>query len=101
MPIYEFRCDTCGLVSMPLRSLGDTEPPRCAVCVRQMRRIYSTGGQIVRPKGYDLHPGDRGYWDFGDLNEPGYAPPDQLDPFAAHYEAERDLARMAETGDDE
>ena len=57
---------------------------------------------IIRPEGYNLKPGDKGYWDFGpDINLPGYRPPEGVELHSAYYAAEADIeARRREFGDD-
>ncbi|MFQ6001951.1 MAG: zinc ribbon domain-containing protein, partial [Anaerolineae bacterium] len=32
MPIYEYRCQSCGRRISLLRSLSDESPPRCTAC---------------------------------------------------------------------
>jgi len=43
MPIYEFRCQSCGRRINVLRRWGDTEPPLCSHCgSSRVSRIFST-----------------------------------------------------------
>lgn len=98
MPIYAFKCD-CGRKADEFRRLGDVQPPRCGEDCR-MRQDYRIGKAIIRPDGYNLRPDDKGYWDFGPANKPGYRAPERVDPFSAYYEAEADIARAEAEGDD-
>lgn len=44
MPIYDYKCPTCGLTGGVMRELGDTSPPDCPECAEKvgMRRQYTT-----------------------------------------------------------
>lgn len=87
MPTYEYRCPAHGYVEVekPMARAGDREfCPRCAsACLRStvadtpfpywvdrehpllpMVRVYSGQAHVVRPTGWHLRPGDRGYSDF-------------------------------------
>lgn len=100
MIVYAFRCAVCGLAMDEARTFGDTAPP--FHCGQPARRVYQVSRPISRPKGYHLHPGDKGYWDFGEFNDPN-TPPERgsIEPFSAYYEAERDIARAADYDGDE
>lgn len=100
MPIYEFKCAHCGNRDERLRRLGDTQPPTCHNDNCDMALTFSRTRQIIRPWGYNLKPGDKGYWDFGDANEPGYRPPESVEMHSAFYAAEADIERMRREGDD-
>jgi putative FmdB family regulatory protein len=42
MPIYEYRCQSCGRRISLLRSLSDESPPRCTACGSQeLKRLIS------------------------------------------------------------
>lgn len=44
MPIYEFKCRECDRDFQSFRSVGDTSPPNCPLCSRQMKRKFSSFG---------------------------------------------------------
>jgi hypothetical protein len=77
VPIYAFRCLRCGALIDEFRRFGETEPPEH--CGEPARRRFVLQKAINRPKGYHLRPGDKGYWDFGDLNDPNFEPPERVD----------------------
>lgn len=76
MPTYEYRCPTHGalLVEKPMGEAGRAEV--CPVCrgaflrgevtaePPPLRRVYAAQALIVRPSGWHLRPGERGYGDF-------------------------------------
>ncbi|MHB2022932.1 MAG: FmdB family zinc ribbon protein [Mycobacteriales bacterium] len=41
MPVYEFRCDTCGAVEELILALGDTASRTCSNCGATMRHRFS------------------------------------------------------------
>jgi predicted nucleic acid-binding Zn ribbon protein len=68
--IYEFRCDPCGpqvgtvALARPMEQAG--LPAYCPVCDRPMRRLFGAPQIIMRPGGWHLRPGDKGWepnWD--------------------------------------
>jgi hypothetical protein len=78
--------------------MGDSAAPEC--CAVPMIRLYHVSKPIARPKGYHLRPGDKGYWDFGDLNHPLYEPPtERIEPFQAERERQAYLASSAHDRD--
>lgn len=44
MPIYEFKCKTCGQIGQAFRTAGDTQPPDCPFCGGLMKRKFSSFG---------------------------------------------------------
>lgn len=49
MPLYEFRCETCGLFDQ-WRTLSEaTAPMVCPTCQSTAKRIYSVPGVITTP----------------------------------------------------
>jgi putative FmdB family regulatory protein len=42
MPIYEYRCDTCGECVEVLGKSGDRKPPTCPKCRVVMRKVLSS-----------------------------------------------------------
>ena len=52
MPIYEFRCGSCGRKVEELRPLGTAnEPMRCPDCGAAMERVFSVPGGIRTGQG--------------------------------------------------
>ena len=52
MPIYEYRCETCGDVSEYLVGLGDDERIQCKVCgASGMARILSASSFTLQSPG--------------------------------------------------
>ena len=47
MPIYEFKCEDCGLDFQSFRSVGDTAPPNCPTCRAVTKRKFSRFGMPV------------------------------------------------------
>lgn len=54
MPLFEYRCDRCGIALDELQS--EPKPPLCPKCEHEMRRRFSSFRTIV-----DFRPG----WDQG------------------------------------
>ncbi|OYD15212.1 hypothetical protein CH330_06305 [candidate division WOR-3 bacterium JGI_Cruoil_03_51_56] len=47
MPIYEYRCESCGKVIEQLRSARETdESVTCPDCSKPMKRVFSAPGGI-------------------------------------------------------
>lgn len=81
MPTYDYRCAVCGAareIRKPMVEAGRDEyctPCSVAAGVRvALRRVYAAPGLIMRPHGYHLRPGERGYWDIGRALEVGHVP---------------------------
>lgn len=49
MPLYEFRCDTCGSFEQWRRLEQASEPMLCPTCEVVAKRIYSVAGLIMTP----------------------------------------------------
>ena len=67
MPIYAYGCRNCpGRRAEVYRSIAERdEAPVCEVCeVPMARRISILQRPIIHAAGWNLRPGDRGYWDF-------------------------------------
>lgn len=83
MVVYAFVCDRCSRREEAVREMGNTRPPHgCNPTGCRWRRDYRSerlSKQIIRPDGYHLHPGEKGYWDFGAANKKNYRPPLQVD----------------------
>lgn len=58
MTTYAFRCPAHGEVVLrfPMGEAGDTRP--CPHCGATARRVWSVSRQIIRPRGYNLRPGE-------------------------------------------
>lgn len=85
MPRYDYECPVHGVVEVvkSMAEAGDPEwcdavvhvaeddPGVSWVCGRELKRLYSAQGFIMRPTGYALRPGDKGYSDFSRALELG------------------------------
>jgi len=82
MPRYDYECQTCGRVREVVKPMAEAgREERCWDCMqfgtdleadfRPMKRLYSAQGFIMRPTGYALRPGDKGYSDFSRALELG------------------------------
>lgn len=92
MPTYEYRCPHCGPRDIN-KPVGERARPECCPrCATPMRRIYTAQGFIMRPSGYRLKPGDRGFDDFRREHELGEL---RDDPTPLKFTPE-ELARMDE-----
>lgn len=71
MPTYVYRCPAHGTeeVVKRLADHGRVEP--CSACGRPMDKVFSALGFIMRPSGYQLKPGDKGYANFDRARELG------------------------------
>lgn len=49
MPIYEFRCNTCGTFETWRSMAQASEPMLCPSCDTLAQRIYSVAGLILTP----------------------------------------------------
>ncbi|OKH25438.1 FmdB family zinc ribbon protein [Chroogloeocystis siderophila] len=49
MPLYEFRCDTCGSFETWRSMAQASEPMLCPSCDTLAQRIYSVAGLILTP----------------------------------------------------
>jgi len=73
MPIYEYRCRSCGTVREEIQPMGAPPPGPCPVCGKELHRIYGRVGVRFSGWGFDstdsLVPGDRTRKDFKKLRE--------------------------------
>lgn len=93
MTPYEFRCATHGrfVVLAPMQDgPGRTRP--CPHCGQEAQRVYTLTKQIMRPSGFRLRPGDKGFDDFRREYELGEI---RDDPAPLTFTPE-ELARMDE-----
>jgi putative FmdB family regulatory protein len=74
VPVYEYRCGSCGAEVEELQPMGEAEPPGpCPACGGELRRVY--GRVAVRFSGWgfrstdNLVPEDRPRKDFKRLRE--------------------------------
>jgi putative FmdB family regulatory protein len=73
LPIYEYRCSSCGTTVEEIQPVGSPAPEACAECGGEVRRIYGRVG--VRFSGWGfrrtdtLAPQDRPRKDFERLRE--------------------------------
>jgi putative FmdB family regulatory protein len=74
MPVYEYRCASCGTRREDIQPMGAPPPPACDACgSTDLRRVYGRVG--VRFSGWGfrstdkLVPGDRPKKDFKTLSE--------------------------------
>lgn len=75
MPTYEWRCPVCGARRTVVRPMAEAgQPVACRVCDEAMRRVWSVPNAIIRPWGFHLRPGERGYGDFNRMLEMGHVP---------------------------
>lgn len=71
MPYYVHACEEHGPVEVHRPMLEAGWPIDCPTCGGPMRRVYFQIATIVRPGGWQLRPGDKGYWDFDRQRELG------------------------------
>ena len=58
MPIYEFICETDGIVKEDLRKVGDCTPPTCDICGQSMNRVFTPVTAILKGSGWN-----KGSWE--------------------------------------
>ena len=73
MPVYEYRCRSCGATSEEIQPMGSSAPGPCKVCGGELRRVYGRVGVRFSGWGFSktdsLLPGDRPKKDFRKLGE--------------------------------
>lgn len=52
MPLYEFKCKSCGKKMEELRKVGDFTPPSCSVCGQETEKMMSTGSFEFKGPGF-------------------------------------------------
>ena len=73
MPVYEYRCRSCGVARDEVQPMGSGPPGPCPECAGELRRVY--GRVAVKFSGWgfrrtdSLVPGDRPRKDFKALRE--------------------------------
>lgn len=73
MPVYEYRCRSCGAELEEFRPMGSPPPEACPRCGGELRRVYGRVGVRFSGWGFSatdsLVPGDRPRKDFRALRE--------------------------------
>jgi putative FmdB family regulatory protein len=52
MPTYEYKCDKCGHQFEIMQKMSDEPVKNCPECSGKVRRIFSTGGIILKGSGF-------------------------------------------------
>ena len=53
MPIYEFKCDSCGAVNEVIMGINDDNPKICSVCNGgPLKKIMSMNSFVLKGKGW-------------------------------------------------
>jgi predicted nucleic acid-binding Zn ribbon protein len=65
MPLYDFKCPSGHTTTrvMSMSSITAGIHIQCDICGMDSHRSFAPTGNIIRPKGWDLKPGDKGYYD--------------------------------------
>ena len=73
MPVYEYRCRSCGLTSEEIQPMGSGPPGPCSNCGGELRRVYGRVGVRFGGWGFSrtdgLLPEDRPRKDFRALRD--------------------------------
>lgn len=73
MPVYEYRCRSCGAIREEIQPLGASAPGPCLECGGELRRVYGRVGVRFSGWGFSrtdsLVPEDRPRKDFKKLSE--------------------------------
>ena len=73
MPVYEYRCASCGHMLEEVQPMGSGPPGPCPTCGGELRRVYGRVGVRFSGWGFErtdsLAPGDRPRKDFKKLRE--------------------------------
>ena len=64
MPLYSYRCPAGHIIEEVRPVDGRHLPAHCVPHGTQAPRHYTVPQMIMRPFGYNLRPGDKGYWSF-------------------------------------
>ncbi len=71
MPVYEYRCRSCGETTEALQRMGDGVPGPCPNCAGELRRVYGRVAVTFSGWGFSktdsLLPADRRRKDFRTL----------------------------------
>lgn len=52
MPIYEFRCETCGHIDEHLMKINDPSPEKCSICASKVHKIMSMSSFSLKGTGW-------------------------------------------------
>ena len=73
MPVYEYRCTSCGASTEEIQPMGAGPPGPCRACGGELKRVYGRVGVRFSGWGFErtdsLVPGDRPRKDFRALKE--------------------------------
>lgn len=69
MPIYEFGCPNGHAFDKRVSIEDRDNDVPCEECSSLAVRRFSLSPVIFRPEGYNLRPGDVGYWDVTDRED--------------------------------
>jgi putative FmdB family regulatory protein len=73
MPVYEYRCRSCGATREYVQPMGSPPPGPCEVCGGELKRVYGRVGVKFSGWGFrrndSLVPGDRPRKDFKQLEQ--------------------------------
>lgn len=70
MPTFVYKCPRHGAFDRHQR--GDASD--CPTCGARAPRVWAVPNLIVRPHGFHLRPGEKGYWDIDRALEVGHVP---------------------------
>lgn len=91
MPLYSYRCPAGHIIEEVRPVDGRNLPAHCVHHGIYADRHYTVPQMIMRPYGYNLRPGDKGYWSFENL-KPGA----NASPFAMEEDRMKNPATLAE-----
>jgi putative FmdB family regulatory protein len=73
VPVYEYRCRSCGATVEEIQSMGAPPPNPCPKCGGELKKVYGRVGVRFSGWGFrrtdSLVPEDRPRKDFGKLRE--------------------------------
>jgi putative FmdB family regulatory protein len=73
VPVYEYRCSSCGRTMEEIQPMGSGPPGPCPECGGELRRVYGRVGVRFAGWGFSrtdgLLPGDRPRRDFRALKD--------------------------------
>ncbi len=52
MPIYEYKCDSCGRIFEVLQGFGEAPVKTCKFCGKKVHKIISPAGFILKGPGF-------------------------------------------------
>jgi putative FmdB family regulatory protein len=73
MPIYEYKCDSCGKVEELLMKISDPDPVGCSACGGPVNKLISQSSFALKGSGwYVTDYGGRHAGTFDDTKSPDY-----------------------------